>query len=207
MNQLAADEHEKQRLALSSKKRRDKLFALLKSDVVRMKSGKRVRLAKADARSAADATASAVGRANLENSVPCVNTTGQLLGAATAGAGDKRKSQATVDDIQCSGQPLHATAKRAAAVGVAGEPSKAAGKKNQQQVVVVRDDKDEHDEDESASSSSSSNFGGAATHSAVITFEEQQQQQQQGDEEDDEGEQHHELVLRSRTLQADTPTI
>lgn len=80
-----------------SQKRRDQLFALLKSDVIRMKSGKRIRLKKLDSR----ARHAAVGddAANLEKAARAVNTTGQLLAP-----GQRKSRQCTADEIQCSDQ-------------------------------------------------------------------------------------------------------
>lgn len=83
-----------------SKKRRDKLFALLKSDVVRMKSGKNVRLKKLDTRARRDANVGA--DAHLEKRTSGVNATGQLLKRSNRQL--QQQHHGTADEIQCSDQ-------------------------------------------------------------------------------------------------------
>lgn len=118
-------------LRRQEKRRRDSLFALLKSDVVRMKSGKRVRLKKLDSRARRDNATR-----NLENLQRALNSTGQLLAV-----GKRQSRPCTADEIQCSDQNQHQQS---------GGECAAATKRRRKQPVVVEldDDDDDYDSDD-----------------------------------------------------------
>lgn len=139
-----------------------RLFALLKSDVIRIK-GKRVRLSSRKSGS----EASSERQAPQDESRP-LNTTGQLLG------NDRKRSAhgQTVDDIQCSDQNqmkatphLEKTKKRRKAVAVELEDSESGSKEvlgvsevwsggGGAQKATEENDDEERDNDDNAATAS-----------------------------------------------------
>jgi hypothetical protein len=209
-----------------AQKRREKLFALLKSDVIRIK-GKRVRLS--SRKSGSEGQASSDRQAPHDDSRPdskgkptnrrsgngtALNTTGQLLG------NDRKRSAhgQTIDDIQCSDQI------RSGTVGVGGVGGGTGGVRNKmptkqsphlekakksRKPVVVEEDDSESDSGSKEVVGVSEVWSGGGAKKATGEREEKAEDDDEERDNDDNAASNRELILRSRTRtnRCDTPTI